>query len=462
MIAWLKQARQRNKEIEEKGGLLFSNEALRKLIIPLTIEQMLTMAVGLVSVMMVSHAGEAAVSGVSLVTMLNAFFIFLFGAIATGGAVVISQYIGKGDQENGCYAASQLVTTSLLLSTGLMLFVLVFRQHLLNLLFGGVEADVMAASLTFFVITAYSYPFLAMHSVGASLFRSMGRANVTMYVAIVMNVINLVGSAVAIFVLEAGIFGIALANLASRVAAALIMAVMSYNEKNQVYIRIRQILSIRLDMVKLILKVAVPSSVESGLFQLSRIFLLSIIATFGTAQIVANGVANSIDFFGAMVVMSMNMAIVTVVGQCVGAGDFEQAKYYVRKLMKYSFIGSAAVNLAVIALLPLILNLFYLSDEARELSFTLVVIHNVFIIFFGGLAFPMAGAIRAAGDVKFAMLVVVVATAVFRVFFSFVFGVWMGLGIIGVWIAMVLDWGIRGLLFGWRYRSGKWMEYKLV
>ena len=455
MTAWLNKG-------EPNSKLLFSNLDLRKLIIPLVLEQMLVMMVGLVDVMMITHAGEAAVSGVSLVTSLNMFFIFVFGALATGGSVVISQYIGKGDKENGCYTASQLVTSGILLSTTLMAVALLLRYPMLRILFGGVEADVMVASLTFFTITALSYPFLALHSVGAAMFRSMGKTNITLYVTIVMNVINIIGNAIAIFILDAGVFGVALVTLIARAVAAVIMIALSYNSKNQVYIRIRQILSIKLDLIRLILKVAIPGSIETGLFQISRIFLLSIVATFGTTQIVANGVANSIDFLGAIVVISMGMAMTTVVGQCVGAGDFEQAKYYLKKLLKISFIGSLITNLAVIALCPLILNLFELSPEARQLSFILVVLHNSFVIIFGAIGMPISGAIRAAGDVKFSMAVSIFATAICRIVLALIIGVWLGLGIIGVWIAMGLDWGIRAALFGWRYKSGKWMEHKLV
>lgn len=454
----------RKPEQTELNGkpLMFSNKDLRKLIIPLIIEQMLTMMVGLADTMMISYAGEAAISGVSLVDMINGVFIFLFSALATGGAVVVAQYIGAGDNKMGNRSASQLVTIATLMSIAFMLIGLLAPRAILSTLFGRVETDVMQASITYFTISAISYPFIAIYSSCTALFRSMGDSRTTMRVSIVMNIINVVGNAIAIFALQAGIAGVAFASLLARAVAAIIMLVLTLNKKNKIFVTFKEIFALRGSVIKRILRIAVPNGIENGMFQLSKVILTSVIALFGTTQIAANGVANSIDYVGGIIVMAISLAIVTVVGQCVGANNYGQAKFYTKKLIKISYISSIIWDIIITSLTPLILNLYSLSDETKKIAFILVILHNLFIVTIYPLSGPLSGAMRAAGDVKFTMVVSILATAVCRVFFAVVFGIWMNMGIIGVWLAMGLDWLLRAILFSFRYKSGKWTKFRIV
>lgn len=323
------------KLIEPKNNIvesrkLFSNSDLRKLIIPLVIEQILIMMVGLVDTMMISHVGEAAVSGVSLVDMINSFFIFIFTALATGGAVVVSQYIGSKDKENTRYASSQLVMITTLIALILMTVSLLFHKEILSLLFGKIAKDVMSASTTYLVLSALSFPFEGFYNACAALFRSMSKSKVTMNVSLAMNVIHAIGNAIVIFVFHAGIAGVAICTVLSRAFAAMVLFGLLRNKKNVVSIRIKEIFSWNKAFLSRILRIAVPNGIENGLFQLSKLVLISMVATFGTVQIAANGVANSIDYVGAIIVSGMSLAIVTVVGQCVGAKEYEQAIYYIK------------------------------------------------------------------------------------------------------------------------------------
>ena len=442
--------------------MLFSSKTLRALIIPLIIEQMLSMMVGLADTVMITYAGEAAISGVSLVDMINGVFIYVYSALATGGAVVVSQYVGSGDTETGSQSASQLVTSTTIISLLFMAVGLLAPRAILGTLFGRIEADVMSASITYFTISAISYPFIALYSSCAALFRAMGNSRVTMIVSIIMNVINVIGNAIAIFALGWGVAGVAIASLIGRVVAAVIMFILVLNKKRQIYVTIKEMLHFRWDLIKKILYIAVPSGIENGLFQVSKVALTSIIALFGTAQIAANGVANSIDYVGAIIVGAIGLATVTVVGQCVGANDYEQARYYVKKLQKMAFISSLILNAAIIAAMPLILKVFSLSEEASRLTFILVVLHNVFVIVIQPFSGLLGSAIRAAGDVKFAMVVSIISTVVVRVAFSFILGVWMNMGVIGIWISMGIDWAVRAVLLNWRYRSGKWTQFRVI
>lgn len=333
---------------------IFSNQDLIRLILPLIAEQTLSMLVGMADTLMITYAGEAAVSGVSLVDMLNNFFIFLFSALVTGGAVVVSQYIGSKNRENGNMAAGQLVLLTFLISILLMALTLLFRVQLLHLLFGRVEDDVMAASMTYLLISAFSYPFLAVYNACSALFRSMGKTKVTMNVSILMNIINVVGNAVGIFVLHAGVAGVAVPSLISRMFAAGLMLRFAWNQENVVAVGLHQIFTWKKELVARILRIAIPGGVENGLFQLSKVALTSIIALFGTAQIAANGVATSIDYVAAIIGLATGLAIVTVVGQCVGAGDYEQADYYVKKILRLTYLMTLLLNVILVAVTPLI------------------------------------------------------------------------------------------------------------
>ena len=441
---------------------MFSNKALKKLIIPLFLDQILIITVSIVGTMMVSYAGEAAVSGVSLVEMINMLLINVLAALATGGAVVVSQYIGRKEKDQACFAASQLVTITTVISTGIMLFVLLFNKPTLRILFGSVDEDVMTAAIIYFVISGLSYPFLAIYNSCAALFRSMGNSRIPMIISIVMNVTNVVLNAISIFVFHAGVTGIALAALIARGIAAVIIMYLSLNRKNEIFICFSEIFSWQKSMIKRILNIAIPNGLENGIVQLGRILLVSIIALFGTSQIAANGITNGLVGISISFATAMNLAIVTVVGQCVGAGDYEQAAYYNKRLTKISYIGTLIISLAQILLLPMILNLYTLSSEVRHLTYILVVIHNCFAIFLWPVSFTLPNGLRAAGDVRFTMVVSIGSMFILRIALGYILGIVFNMGVIGIWVAMGFDWMLRSFIYIVRFKSGRWKEFQVI
>lgn len=442
--------------------MLFSNQSLKKLIWPLIVEQILIMVVGMADTMMVSYAGEAAISGVGLVDMVNNLIITVLAAIATGGAVIVSQYIGSQNKKKANFASSQLMTITVILSTFIMIFCLIFHKVILSLFFGSIEADVMKACITYFLITAVSFPFLGIYNSSSALFRSIEKTKVTMYVSLLMNAINIIGNYIGVIILGAGVAGVAVPTLISRVVAAFIMFVLSLHHKNTVYVKIKDIFTWDNDMIKRILHIAVPNGIENGLFTLGRVLVTSIVALFGTSQIAANSVAGSIDQIAIVVVNAINLGIVTVVGQCVGANDYDQASYYIKKLMKISYIITAAIGGLVIAILPWILDLYTLSTEARHFTYILVIMHNIMAFALHPTSFVLPNGLRAAGDVKYSMYVGIGSMLVFRLGAAFLFGIVFNLGIIGVWIAMGSDWLCRSICFMMRFSKGKWQEFKIV
>lgn len=455
---WIKQRADNQTDI----GTMFSKKQLQKLIFPLIVEQVLAITVGMVDTMMISYAGESAISGVSLVDMINVLLINIFAAVATGGAVVVSQYLGHGNRKNACRAAEQLITVSVVISTGLMLVSLLFRGQILRLLFGAVEADVMENAMIYFLISAFSFPFLGVFNAGAATYRSMGNSRISMQVSAGMNVFNAIGNAILIFGFQMGTAGAALSTLAARVLGAVVMMILTMNRKNDVYVIFGNLFSWERDMVQRILHIAIPNGVENGLFQLGRVLVVSIISQFGTVQIAANAVANNLDSMGCIAGQAMNLAMITVVGQCMGAGEKDQAVWYTKKLWKFTYRITAIVNSIILLSLPFILNIYSLSPEARRFAFILVWIHNGCAILLWPTSFTMPNALRASGDVKFAMIVSVASMFIFRIGFSVILGIHLGLGAIGVWIAMVFDWLCRVSFYTWRFLSRKWLNFKVI
>ncbi len=445
---------------------MFTSKELRKLIIPLIIEQLLGISVGMFDTIMISSLGDAAVSGVALVDMLNVLMINIFSALATGGAVVCAHEIGrvKAAENNGDYpkarsAAKQLMLVLLISAALISSLTLIFRVGLLKLCFGAIEDDVMDYALTYFIISAISYPFIAIYNALAALFRSMGNSKVTMISSLILNFMNIVGNALLIYVFDFGVAGAAWSSTISRAAGMVILLVLIRDRRGDIYIDFTEKFRPEPATIKRILRIGLPNSFENSVFQLGRILVISMIAGFGTVQVAANAVANNIDALGCIPGQALGLAVVTVVGQCIGAADFDAARRYERKLMLYAYGSMSILNVAILLTLPLTLKLYSLTAEALDLAMVLIWLHAGFAIFLWPLSFVLPNALRAAQDVKYTMIVSVSSMIAFRVFFSWVIGVKLGMGITGVWIAMILDWAFRGALFLWRIRSGQWLKF---
>ena len=455
------------KLIEPKNGIdesrkLFSDRDISRLIIPLFFEQLLVLLVGIADTFMISYAGDTAVSGVSLVNQFNTIFIYLFSALASGGAVVVSQYIGSRDKNNTNRSAGQLLMSITVLGVVMMAVSLIWNRQLLGFLFGGVEGEVMEAGVTYLRISAYSFPFMAIYNAGAALFRSMGKTKYTMYISVVANIMNVIGNAIGIFVLHAGVAGVAYPTLIAHIFSAVVITILCFNKNRTVCYDLKDILRIDGAMIKRILNVAVPNGVENGLFQLIKVALSSITAMFGTAQIAANGIAQSFWSLAALMGSAMGTAFITVIGQCMGAGDKKAANYYMHKMTRITLTASVVWNALILAVTPAVMQFYPLDQEIITLVIWLVLIHNVF----NALLYPFFGAVsnglRAAGDVKFAMLVSIISTVAARLVLSIVFGIWLNMGVIGIALAMCCDWAVRAVCISARCRSGKWMQHKVI
>lgn len=440
----------------------FSNRELAKMVIPLFLEQFLVMLVGIADTFVISYCGEAAVSGVSLVNQFNTIFLYLFAAVASGGAVVISQYIGSRDTQMAGKASSQLVMFSTVFSIVTAVIVLIGNKGILNVMFGRVEPEVMDACITYLRISAYSYPALAIYNAGASVYRSIGKTDTTMYISVVSNIINVVGNCIGVFVLKAGVAGVAYPSLIARTVSAVWITALCFSQKKSVYYKAGWIFRWDSGLLKKILSVAIPNGIDNSVFQLVKVALSSLVALFGTYQIAANGVAQSIWSLAALSGVAMGPVFITVIGQCMGSHDIGGAELYFRRLLRITLILSGVWNGLTLAATPVFMHFFALEPETKQLVFRLVLLHNAF----NTIAFPFSGALgnglRAAGDVKYTMNISIFTTVGIRLVFSWLFAIALNLGVMGIAWAMCADWTVRGLLFYLRMRSGVWKKFQII
>lgn len=436
---------------------LFSNRSLIQLIIPLVIEQGLTILVGMCDSMMVSSAGEAAISGVSLVDMINAIVLTLFAALATGGAVVTSQYLGARDMEKARQSAGQLVLMALVLGIAAMVLCQVFANALMRLFFGSIADDVMAAGLLYLRITALSFPFIALYNAGAAIFRSLGNSRVSMKVSTLMNIINVVGNAICVMGLKMGVAGVAIPTLISRAVAAILILKLASSREQKLYVEKSSVFSLKMGMMGSILRIGIPSACENMFFAFGRTIVVSMIAVFGTVQTSANAVANTLDSVGIIIGQAMGLAMITVIGQCVGAGDHKQAEYYMKKLLAWCYLIQGASNVLIMVFCRQLIGLYSsLSPETEQLAWQLVMMHSFFAIFMWPISFVLPNALRAASDAKFTMWVAISSMILMRIALSWVLCVQFQMGALGVWIAMIMDWVMRISFYVPRAISGKW------
>lgn len=436
---------------------LFSDKDLKKLIIPLLLEQTLLITVGMADTVMISSVGEAAVSGVSLIDMLNNLIISVLSALATGGAVVSSQYLGAKRRDKAREAAKQLLYVAAAITVVIAVLVGFFNRPIISLLFGAIERDVFENASLYLMLSAISFPFIAVYNACAALFRSMGNSKITFKVSVLMNLINVVGNALLIFGFHMKVAGVAIPTIVSRAVAAVILYRLLKNTEREIYIPSGRYVP-DFSMIKRIFYIGIPSGIENGLFQLGRVLVVSIIAGFGTVQIAANGVANSLDSMGCIVGGAMGLAMITVIGQCVGAGDMEQVRFYTKKLMKITYFFTILVNVVILSTLHWTLQIYGLSQETTELSYILIMIHNGTAMALWPASFVLPNMLRACNDVTFPMVISIFSMVTFRIGLSVVIGIQMGHGAIGVWIAMVIDWIFRTCCFVGRYMKKSWMK----
>ncbi|MDO4616153.1 MAG: MATE family efflux transporter [Lachnospiraceae bacterium] len=441
---------------------LFTNKFLVLLILPLIVEQLLAVTVGFVDTLMISTVGEYAISGVALVDNINRLVIMVLSAFATGGVVIASQYLGRGDKESGRTSTGQLITLMLITTLILTLLFILFPRPILRTIFGSVDDQVLDAAVTYLVVTSFSYPFLAVYNSGAAIFRSFGNSSVSMRISLIMNIANVALNALFVFHMKLGVAGVGMATLFSRILCCLIMVRYMLSEKNELRVTSLQAFIPRRKHIIRILKIGIPSGVENGMFQIGKLMVVGMVATIGTGAIAANSVAYQIIDYPNLAATSIGMALITVVGQCMGAGNVPEAKYQIRKLMGAAYICDWISKGLLFIFTPQIVGWFSLTPDAAADAVLVLRAFSVAAILIWPLSFTIPNALRAAGDVRYTMTVSLVSMWICRIAASYLLVFHFRLGVLGVWIGMFIDWYVRGISFLLRYVSGRWNRHKVI
>lgn len=441
-----------------QNNVLFDNRALFLLLAPIIVEQLLNSFMGMVDTMMVSTVGSEAISAVSLVDSLNNLVIQVFSAMAAGAAIICSQYLGSGKEAESNRAAKQVVLTVFAISMAITLICLIGREHLLRLIFGAVEKEVMDNSLVYFLITVLSYPFLALFNAGAAFYRAGGNSKFPMKVSVLSNILNIIGNAVFIYGLGWGVAGAAIATLISRVFC---MAVIFYalRRPRQVIV-LRDYLKIRPDMPLIwkIMAIGIPAGIENGMFQFGKLAIQSTVSTMGTTAIAAQAMTNILENVNGIFGIGVGIGLMTVVGQCIGAGRREEAKYYIVKLTSVAWAGILASCLLVLAITKPVTALAGMEAAAADMCFEMVTAITIVkpLVWVG--SFTIAYGLRAAGDVRFSMIVSTITMWCCRVALCIFLVRVYHFGPMAVWIGMFADWAVRAVIFSARFLSGRWLK----
>lgn len=446
----------------DKEHLMFDNKALWALLIPVILEQLLNSFMGMVDTMMVSNVGSAAISAVSLVDSINNLLIQIFSALAAGATIICAQYLGKKDIAGCNRAARQVFLSILVISVVVTAVCLIFRVPLLSLIFGKVEEQVMTDSLDYFFLTALSYPFIALFSAGSAFYRAGGNSRFPMVVSVISNIGNIVGNAIFIFGMDMGVTGAALSTLLSRIVCTVVVFAALHRPKQEIVLD--HYLQIRPDfhLIGMILAIGVPSGIENGMFQFGKLAIQSTVSTMGTAAIAAQAMTIILELLNGIAAIGIGIGLMTVVGQCIGAGKTEEAKYYIVKLTGYAEIALIISCLLVLALTKPVIWLGGMEAESGRMCFEMMIAITIVKPISWVISFIPGYGMRAAGDVRFSMIVSTATMWLCRVLLCiYLVRVW-GFGPMAVWIGMFADWTIRSVIFGWRFISGRWLKHSMV
>ena len=437
---------------------MFSNRDLALLYLPLVLEQAMSYSVEMADSMMVSSLGEATVSGVSLMAFIMTLLISIFSALATGGAVISSQALGAGDQKRAVDAANQLVKVSCMIGFVIGVLVLWGRVFLLDTLYSKIADDVRSAALTYITVVDFSIPFLAIYNSLAALFRVMGDSKSPMWVMFSMNLLNVAGNALFVFGFHWGVFGVALPTVFSRIGAAGILFFKLCKRKGTIYLDHPFISLFDWGIIKKILGIGVPYALENGLFNIGKLLLTTLMATLGTASIAANSVGGNIVMFQILAGTAIGLGLTTVVSQCIGAKDIEQAKYYTKKTFIIIYVSHFACTVVIWLLMPILLRIYDLSAEAERLLLIYYWMHGIASFTIWPYANTMPIVFRVGGNSKFSMAVSTATMICCRIILAYVLVLHFQVGVVGIWTAMVCDWVIKGTIYLWYYHSRRWLK----
>lgn len=445
-----------------KVEYLFSNKKLFNLFLPLIIEQFLEFAVGLINSIIVASVGEAAVSGVSIIEFIMMLLISVFAALSAGGSVIARQCIGKMQVDKARQAVDQLIWFVGSVAIVIMLLIYLLKPFILITLFGQISQDVYTEANTYLMIVGLTIPFLGLYGACVAIFRTMGNTKLPMKISLLMGIMTVIGNALMLYVFDMGTEGVAISTLFSRVLATIILLLYVVNTKLPLYVKKTLKHDFDWAMIRRMMGIGMPYGLENGLFYFGRIVVLGLVAIFGTASIAANAIGGTIVLFEVLPGIAIGLGMTVVIAQCIGAGDYEQARYYTKKIIAIIYVAHIIINAMVLALWPYILNIYNLSEKASYMTTQIVTWHALGAVTLWPLAYTLPVTFRAAGDAKYPMYVGVLTMFFCRIALAYLFAIYLSMGMLGTWAAMFVDWFVKSVLFVWRYFNNKWTLYKAI
>ena len=427
---------------------------LNKLIAPVFLEQAFMVAMGMVTTILVSRVDSYALPAVSVVDGILNLVLAFFGALTIGATIIVAQYTGKGDREKASGVAAQAIVLSVGFGVIFCIVLAVFRNQVIDLLFGSAAEGVILDARLFMGISAFSLPAVAVMLCVLGVLRGSGNTHIPMAITMIVNIVNLVLGLVLIW--NFGVAGAAFALLIARYVGAVLGLL--YIIKRSLTIRFSGISSFRpnFSIQKMILGLGLPTSVESGTFQMGKLVITVFVAGMGTAAIASNAVIASVSgiLFSLGTVFSTGTTI--LVGQRVGRGKIDDVKKTAYFTVAASMFALFIACVIIYVFMSPMLSLYEITDEMMAILRPVIIILCIVTPIFWSASFVGPAALRATGDVKYAMVVAIASMVFVRVALAYILGVLLGLGILGVWLSMYADWVVRAVFFMLRIKSGKW------
>jgi putative MATE family efflux protein len=444
------------------SGRTFDSKQIIAIIVPILADNTFMILMGMLNTAMISSAGVAAISAVSMVDSLNMFMINVFVAIATGGTVIVAQYKGAGNEAMLPRAAAQTLTAVAFSAVIISAAVIAFRAETLNLLFGGAEPDVYDNAVIYLVGSCLSYPLLAVYQAVAGVLRGVAETKAALVLSMIMNVSFFLLNIVILTVLDMGVAGLVISQLLARLLGMFASLIYLIKINHSLRFQIKNALRADFALIRKILFIGIPFAAEQLFFNGGKLLTQTFIVQLGTLAMTANAIANSMFMLFHIVSTALSVAVVTVVGQCIGRGDIGDARKFAKSFILLSTLSFLASAVIILPLFPYIVRLYAPPEAIIPVIFRLALITAIGSPIFWSHSFILPAALRAGGDSTYTSIVAMASMWLIRVTLGYVFGIPLGLGIVGIWLAMVIEWAFRAAIFVWRFKGDKWYRHKLV
>ncbi|VTR62126.1 MATE family multidrug exporter [Actinobacillus pleuropneumoniae] len=432
------------------------------LFFPILIDQAFIIGLNLVNTAMISSSGVSAVSAVNMVDSLNIFLINVFVAVATGGTVVVAQYKGSGNAMMVSRASAATVTSVAMIALAIALLIIGLHQPVLNLLFGSASPDVLESARIYLIGSSTSFLGIAIVQAVCGALRGIGKTRASLALSLIMNLLYVLLNIVFITLLNMGVMGMTLAINIARFAGAACALYYLFKVDATLHIRLRDLFHFPISMLRKIMFIGLPFAAEQMFFNGGKLLTQVFIVSLGTYAIATNAIGSSLAAVFQIPASALSLTIVTVVGQCIGRGNIADARKFIRSFL---WLGAFSLALMGLILMPLyrpLVGLFNPPPEIVNDLFVVLLINTLVQVPLWSISFILPSALRAAGDSRFTSITSMLTMWLFRVILGYIMGIILGWGILGVWLAMNCEWGVRGAVFLWRFRGKKWYAHKLI